>query len=224
MNYIDLLLLGVVLWHIYRAISAGWRRTVFAMCRDAVALAVAMLLQPRVAEEVSKWPWVGLVADSFSVHMALPAGAGLTIGGLRQWLQEGSLPRFIAQAIIGVWERDSVHTVATLLHSASFIVAEALVNLICLLALFVGMRWLLCTACQAVTWALPERTGRESMAMVVVLGIIQSVLVGMLVTAVLAPLINTTLLPRDLVEYFSGSRLLPFFGFFLRYINFYGAL
>jgi len=223
-NYMDILLLGNAGWHIYLALAEGWRRSFFAVCRDIVALALALLLRAPLSVGVTRSPWFPRFAATMDIHIALPAGGGLTFSGALQWLEEVQLPRAIARAIAGVWQRDSGSDVSILLGSARHILAEAMVNLVFLLALFVGLRALINVASKAVVWALPKETAGDNVALKLALGMTQSTLVGLLLLAALLPLSGLAAMPRGLFEQLGNSRLVFLLNYILHHINFYGLL
>lgn len=223
-NYMDALLLGNAGWHVYLALAQGWRRTFFTVCRDIVALALALLLRVPLSVNVARSPWLPRLAESMDIHIALPVGGGLTFSRALHWLEEVQLPRAIARAIASVWQRDSGGEVAIMLRSARYILAEAIVNFVFLLALFVGMRALINVASRAVIWALPKETFGNNVALKLLLGITQSTVVGVLVVAALLPLGGLTVMPRGLLEHLGNSRFVALLNLFLHHINFYGSL
>lgn len=221
MNYLDLGVVAVVTWFIYRSYREEWPQTIIRLARNVCAAALALTLQGTIARLLWTTSLAEGLAHFFQVGLTVPTGPGTTIEGLLRWLQEVDLPQALAEAIKNVWLRDGSADLQVFAQAAAHVLARATLNLLCFIALFLVIRWLLNLVAGGVVTALPANRLGGGRSLGLLLGIIQSILVCAILVAVLAPLAATAMLPGVLVDHFRHSRFVGLVGQLLRYINVY---
>jgi hypothetical protein len=230
-SLIDLCLLGVVALVGLRSVQASRvpsrsgarsreaRESV--LIKNVAAFIAALLLQQYAVGFLATTTLPARAESFLDVVISLPAGPGTAVARGMMWLTEAALPQTIADAIRTAWLRDITADVEAMSQAARRVVAKALLNLACFIALFLVIRWLLNLVSIRVVKALPPSLARGSRALALALGLAQSIAVCAILIAIVAPLVVTGILPPLLVEHLRHSRLADVLLAILHHLNLY---
>ncbi|MBS3984917.1 MAG: hypothetical protein KGZ66_04845 [Selenomonadales bacterium] len=221
MSLIDLLLVGVIALAILKPKLAKDRKHASRLTKNITAFLVALLLHQYAVGFLGTTAIPTRVEGFLDVVISLPAGPGTEVARGLMWLTEAELPETIAAAIRKAWLRDITADVEAMSLAARRVVATAMLNLACFIALFLVIRWLLNFVSIRVVRALPPSLARGSRVLGLALGLAQSIAVCAILVAIVAPLVITGLLPPMLVEHLRHSRLADVLLAILHYLNLY---
>ena len=207
MNYLDLGLVLVVAAFVYRGVVRGGYRSFVALMQNVLAIALAVFCHNQMMPLLATAPLESVLRRMFEVGISVPTGPGLTLEHALQWLRETELPQALADAVQNAWLRDSSADVSVFSQAASHILAKAVLNLMCFLALFMVLRWIINILSRALVRAIPLEVSQSARSLGISLGIIESIIISVLIVAVLAPFVATTMVPESLIEYYRTSKL-----------------
>ncbi|KAF0193933.1 MAG: hypothetical protein FD169_2150 [Bacillota bacterium] len=225
MNYLDLGLVLVVVAFVYRGALRGGYRSFVSLLQNVLAIALAATCQSQVLPRLAVTPLSTALKQMFEVGISVPTGPGFSLDQALQWLKDGELPQTLAAAIQSAWLRESSADVAIFSQAASHILAKAVLNLMCFLALFVVMRWIINILSRALVRALPLEVSQSARSLGISLGIIESIIISAVIVAILAPFVATTMVPESLIEYYRTSKLVDISLLLLKWVGsiFYGV-
>jgi hypothetical protein len=223
-NYLDLGLALVVAVTVYRGAIRGGYGSFIALLQNALAVALAVFCHMRVMPLLSIAPLNGALQRMFEVGISVPTGPGHTLDHALQWLRDTELPQALADAVQSAWLRDGSADLAVFGQAASHVLAKAVLNLMCFLALFVVLRWMINITSRALVRALPIEVSQSGRSLGISLGIIESIIISVVIVAIVAPFVATTIVPEPLIEYYRTSKLVGLPILLLKWVSgvFYG--
>lgn len=221
MNYLDLGLAIVVAALVYRGALRGGYRSFVSLLQNILAIALAVFCQTQVLPLLATAPISATLRRMFEVGITVPTGPGFSLDHALQWLRDAELPEVIADAVQSAWLRESSADVAAFSQAASHILAKAVLNMMCFLALFIVMRWVINILSRALVRALPLDVSQSARSLGVSLGIIESIIISAVIVAILAPFVATTMVPESLVEHYKTSKLV---GISLQVLKWVGSI
>ncbi|MDP3487474.1 MAG: hypothetical protein Q8S19_06025 [Bacillota bacterium] len=207
MNYLDLGLVLVVAAFVYRGATRGGYRSFVSLLQNILAIALAIFCQAQLLTLMAVTPLNNVLRQMFEVGISVPTGPDFSLNQALQWLKDAELPQALADAVQSAWRRESSADVAAFSQAAGHILAKAVLNLMCFLALFIVMRWIINIFSRALVRALPIEVGQYARSIGVSLGIIESIIISAVIVAILAPFVATTMVPVSLIEYYRTSKL-----------------
>ena len=207
MNYLDLGFAVVVVAFSYRGFRRGGYRSFVSLMQNILAIALAGLCQSQLLPLLTATPVSDVLTQMFEVGISVPTGPGFSLDRALQWLREAELPQELAKAVQNAWLRETSADVAALSEAASHILAKAALNMMCFIALFIVMRWLINILSGALVRALPLQGGHATRALGLSLGILESIVISAIIVAILAPFLTTAMAPEVLIDNYKTSKL-----------------